>query len=446
MPARLPGPRGTLLLGSLSEFRRDMLGFMTRCAREYGDMSGFRLAHLRVCLVNDPKLIEQVLVQERDRVRKPWDLRELEFALGKGLLTSEGELWKRQRRLIQPAFTHERIRGYGEIMVRRAQAMVASWKDGEVRDLHADMARVTLEIVCEALFGFDISNQADQIGGALELVMRQFERMFTSTIPLPLWFPTPGNLGARRAIRRMDEVVFGIVARRRASGEQRDDLLGRLLAAQDADGKGMSDQQLRDELLTLIGAGHETTAIALAWTFFLLGRHPDVAARIASDLEALAGPPSVEDMGKLASTQEVVQESLRLYPPAWGIARENLEPIDLGGYHLERGTQIWLVNWVTQRDPRFFEEPEAFRPERFAPERASRIPKYAYFPFAGGPRSCVGMHFALLEATLVLACVLQKFRIELVPDHPVELQPSVTLRPRYGIRARVFQRAPVAAV
>jgi cytochrome P450 len=444
MATRLPGPRGTLLLGSLSEFRRDMLGFMTRCAREYGDMSGFRLAHLRVCLVNDPALIEQVLVQERDRVRKPWDLRELEFALGKGLLTSEGELWKRQRRLIQPAFTHERIRSYGAIMVRRAEAMVASWKDGEVRDLHADMARVTLEIVCEALFGVDISTEADRIGEALELVMHQFERMFTSAIPLPLWFPTPGNLRARRAIRRMDEVVYGMVSKRRTSGEERDDLLGRLLAAQDADGTKMTDRQLRDELLTLIAAGHETTALTLGWSLYLLARHPEVEARVAADLEALGAPPSIEDVAKLASTQQVVQESLRLYPPAWGIARENLEPIDLGGYHLERGTQIWLINWVTQRDPRFFEEPDAFRPERFAPERASRIPKYAYFPFAGGPRSCVGMHFALLEATLVLACVLRSFRVELVPEHPIELQPSVTLRPRYGIRARVFQRAPVA--
>lgn len=443
MPGKTPpGPRGHFLTGSLPEFRRDMLGFFTRCAREYGDVSAFSFFHIRGCLVNNPELIQEVLVSKNDRMAKPWDVRELKLALGEGLLTNEGESWRRQRQLIQPAFHHERVRHYAEIMSARAKQRADAWPDGSERDLHAEMMGLTLEIVAEALFGVDISPHVEAVDTGLSVFMRQFEAMLTGPVPLSLKVPTPGNLRARRAIRRLHRIISDIIERRRSSRTNGNDLLACLLAAQDDEGSQMNDRQVRDEVTTLLLAGHETTAIALSWTLYLLARHPEVEARLGDELDSVLGGrrPRPDDVPRLTFTRQVVQEAMRLYPPAWGIAREAIEEIELGGHTIPRGTQIFMVQYVTHRDPRFFAQPEEFRPDRWSPAEAKKIPKYAYFPFGGGSRHCIGSSFAMMEATLLLAVLMQRCRFELVPQHPIELQPAVTLRPRHGIRAVVRRR------
>lgn len=444
-----PGPSGRRILGNTPEFRRDVLGFFTRCAREYGDLVAFRLGPQRCCLVNDPALIEEVLVRLDDRLRKGWDLRQLEFVLGRGLLTNEGGDWYRQRRLIQPAFHNRRIREYARLMGRRSVERAAGWEDGRPLDVHAEMMALTLGIVGEALFGAELSGRVEAVGRALDRVMVQFERMLRGWLPIPLSFPTPGNLAARRALAELDRVVYEIIDRRRAARvgaagadpDQETDLLGSLLAIRDEEGRRLSERRLRDETITLLLAGHETTAIALAWTLWLVARHPEVDARLAGEIEALDPdrPPGPEDVEGLSYAGAVLQEGMRLFPPAWGIGREPLEDVELGGYEIRRGTQIFLVPWVTHRDPRFFPEPERFLPERWTEEPSARpgggrLPKYAYFPFGGGPRYCIGSGFAMMEATIALATVLRRWRFETVPDHPVEPQPAVTLRPRHGIR------------
>ena len=438
---RPPGPRGRFLTGNLAAFRQDVLGFLTRSAREYGDIVGFSLSYVRCCLVNDPALIEQVLVRDHERVRKAWDLRWLRVALGDGLLTNEGDAWRRQRRLVQPAFHNDRIRGYGDIMVRKTDQMLARWSDGEVRDVHADLMSLTLEIVAEALFGVDVAPQARSVAHALGDFMRWFEIAFSEGVPLPLWVPTPANRRAVRAIRHFDAVIRDIIRERRTRGAAGEDLLGFLLAATET-GTGMTDRQLRDEVITLLLAGHETTALALSWSLLLVGQHPDVDARLSREVESVLGGrlPTAADLARLGYTRQVVQESLRLYPPAWGFGREVVEPIQLGDYTLRRGTQVFLVPWVTHRDPRFFPDPERFSPERWGPDAERQIPKYAYFPFGGGPRYCVGSNFAMMEAVLLLATMLQRFRFTVRANETVELQPAVTLRPRSGIRAEVRRR------
>lgn len=438
----MPGPKGHLLTGSLPAFRRDPLGFFARCARDYGDAVAFRILHLRCCLLNDPKWIGQILVRERDATKKPWDFKELRVALGEGLLTSEGERWERHRRHIQPAFQHARIERYGEIMAARAAERLDRWRDGEERDLHAEMSQITLEVVAEALFGVDIAPETRRIGEVLAHFMERFEAMLRSPLPIPLRAPTPANRRLRRELRALDEVVFRIVRERRRRAAGGATLLDDLLTLREDGDPVFDEREIRDELVTFLLAGHETTALALTWALMLLAQHPEAEARFVREIETVLGGrrPEAADARRLRFTEHVVDEALRLYPPAWGVAREARSPIDVGGFRLPPGTQIFLVQYVTHRDPRFFEEPERFQPERWEPERRSAIPKYAYFPFGGGPRACIGAHFALLEATLVLASVMQRFRVELVADQRIELQPAVTLRPRYGLRAIVRRR------
>lgn len=441
--ARLPGPKGSLLRGNLREIRDDILAFLTRCSREYGDVCGFRIAWIRCCQIGDPTLIEQVLVRENDKVRKPFDIRAMKAVVGNGLLTNEGESWRHQRRLIQPAFHHDRVRKYAGIMVRRAEQMARRWEDGQGRDFHADMMELTLQIVAEALFGFDVSSQAQAIAEALGAYMDWFEDMIAGGLPLPLWVPTPRNRRLRRQIEDMQALVDDLLRARRAKGAEGDDLLSWMMRAVDEDGTGMNDPQLRDEVVTLLMAGHETTAIALSWTIYLLGRNPDVEGKLVAELSSVleGRAPNAEDFSRLDYTRQVIEESLRLYPPAWAIAREVVQPFELGGHTMARGTQIFMSQWVTQRDPRFFADPERFIPERWASEHQRNIPKYAHFPFGGGPRYCVGSTFAIMEAAMLLTVFLQRFHFEIDENHPIELQPAVTLRPRYGVRVVPRRRA-----
>lgn len=438
------GPRGHALLGSLRDFSRDQLGFYARCAREYGDVVPVRLGPFPGLLIYHPDAIEEVLVVRNRDFIKSRGVRLMRGFLGDGLFTAEGDLWLRQRRLMQPAFHRQRVAAYGETMAAYAARQAADWHDGAVLDIHEEMMAVTRAIVAKTLFDADVSEEARAIGDASEIVMEYFGKRFGSLLALlPLWLPTPANLRLRRAVRRLDEVVYRMIADRRRSPEDRGDLLSILLEAQDADdGSRMSDRQVRDEAMTLFLAGHETTAVALSWTWYLLAQHPEVDARLADELRAALGgrPPAVTDLPALRYAEMVVMESMRLYPPAYGIGREATRPTEVAGHPVPAGGVVIMPTWVVQRDARWFDEPEAFRPERWAHDAMRRLPRFAYFPFGGGPRQCIGNTFATMEATLVLAAIARRFRLALMPGQRVTPTPYITLRPEPGIRVRLEGR------
>ncbi len=432
-----PSPPGRFLTGHLREFRGDRLSFYVRCRREFGDVVALRFVSRRVYLVSHPDLIESVLVTQARNFIKHFALRLNPLTLGKGLLTSEGDFWLRQRRLIQPAFQRQRLAAFAPDMVAAAERLLARWAPGQAKQIDSEMMRLTLDITGRTLFDADVTGDAADVGEALRVLQRCFLALFTSLVPVPAWMPTPTNLRLRRAVRRLDAIIYRLIAERRAGGAGRGDLLALLLLARDEEvGGGMSDRQVRDEAMTLFLAGHETTALALSWTWYLLARHPEVEARLAEEWRRVLGGrnPTFDDLSKLRNTEWVVLESLRLYPPAPSIGREARAECSLGGFRVPAGTTVLMSPWVVHRDPRWFDRPEEFLPERWAEGGAHR-PKYAYFPFGGGPRLCIGNHFALMEAVLVLATLGQRYRFTLVPDHPVTTWPTVTLRPKDGIRA-----------
>jgi cytochrome P450 len=446
MSSDLPrGPRGHVLLGSGPALARDQIGFYTACVRDYGDLVPLRLGPRRALLVAHPDAIEQVLVaRSRDFVKSP-GVRLLSRLLGEGLLLSEGDTWLRQRRLVQPAFHRQRLAGYGEVMPVYAEGHVAGWRDGDVRDAHAEMMTLTQAIVAKTLFDAEVADESYEIGRASHVLARDFSARLGSLLQqlLPSWLPTPANLRARRAIRRLDEVVYRMIAARRRSGEDRGDLLSILLDAQDADdGSRMTDRQVRDEVMTLFMAGHETTAVALSWTWYLLAQHPEAEARLAAELHAVLGdrPPTLADLPQLRYTEAIVTEAMRLYPPAYAMGRQAARPTEVAGHPVEPGVIVILPTWVVQRDRRWFEDPEAFRPERWAGDRARRLPRFAYFPFGGGPRQCIGSGFAMMEAVLILATIARRFRLALEPGQRIVPTAYVTVRPEPGPRMRLLRR------
>jgi cytochrome P450 len=440
---RPPGPKGHLLWGNLLDFRGDMLGFWTRCAREYGDVCAFRLGPRRCLLVNHPDLIEDVVVTNARNFIKHFALRISPVVLGHGLLSSEGDFWLRQRRLAQPAFSRQRVAAYGEVVVRYTERMIASWKDCEEHDLHADMLQLALGIVAKALFDADVTADAHDVGDALETAVVSFAGAFTSLFHWPLFLPTQPNRRLKRAIRRLDAIIYRFIDQRRASGEDKGDLLSMLLRARDEDdGSRMTDKQLRDEMMTLFLAGHETTAIVMAWTCYLLATNPDAAARLNAELDQVLGgrAPTVADLPRLPYTEYVIQESMRLYPPAYCIGREPLQDCVIGGFKVPAGRTIFMSQWVMHRDPRYFDDPEKFLPERWASDKVKAMPKYAYFPFGGGPRICIGVGFALMETCLILATMAQKWQLTLTPGHTVQPLPQMTLRPANGVHVTIHRR------
>lgn len=438
-----PGPKGHWLTGNLRDFRRDMLGFYTRLAREYGDVARFRLGPKRLVLVSHPDFIEQVLVTENRNFIKHYALRLLTPTLGNGLLMSEGDFWLRQRRLIQPAFSKQRIESYAGLMVEHSERLLAEYRDGESRDLHADMMRLTLGIVAQALLDVNAADRYREVSDAIDEIMHDFNVRFQTAFPIPFWVPTPANQRVKQAVRRLDAIIHEIIQSRRTEGIDRGDLLSVLVHARDEqDQTGMTDRQLRDEVMTLFLAGHETTANVLSWTWYLLATHPRIEAQLHAELQTvLSGRlPTAADVPRLKFTEQIILESMRLYPPAYAFGREAVRDCEIGGCRIPRGTTVLLAQWVTHRDPRFFDRPDEFDPHRWDGEFAKQIPKYAYFPFGGGPRGCIGNTFAMLEATLIVATMASRFRFSLVPDQPVVPWASVTLRPEHGLPATVHRR------
>jgi cytochrome P450 len=440
-----PGPPASRA-GSFKTYSRDPLAFLTAISREYGDIVTMRFYKFRVFYVSHPDYIEEVLVNQARKFIKGRILRANKGLFGNGLLTSEGDFWLRQRRLAQPAFHRARIAAYGETMVQLTERLIAGWRDGETRDIHAEMMRLTLQIVAKTLFDADVDGEAQQVGHALEAIM-DFNSDFRRLILTPSWLPTLRNIRAALAIRRLNKIIYRIIDQRRAAGGDAGDLLSMLLHAQDDDGSRMTNRQLRDEVITLFLAGHETTALALSWTWWLLAQNPQAEAKLYAELDAvLAGrSPTLEDLSKLRFTEHVISESMRLYPPAWGMARLAIEDAQIGGYRIPKGSGVSLSQWVVHRDPRWYEDPEEFRPERWEGDLLKRLPRFAYFPFGGGPRQCIGNSFAMMEAELLLAAIAQKFRLRLVPDQKVEPVASITLRPRHGIHTTLEQRQPARA-
>lgn len=434
-----PRVRELPLVGSAIGLVKDPLGFLERAAREHGDASRFHLPGQHIYLFNHPDAIEQVLVTQRDRLIKDKLTRELSLLLGNGLLVSEGAFWRKQRMLAQPAFHRERIAAYGEVMAGYAERMVAKWSDGETRDVHDDFMHLTLDIVATTLFGTAVGDVAGRIGAALDVLMERYSGAGTL---VPVALPTPGNLRARRAIAELDAIVYAVIAERRRRGDE-GDLLSMMIAATAGDDGAMTDEQLRDEAMTMVLAGHETTALTLGFTMDLLARHPEVARELEAEIDRVLGdrPACAADLPKLAFADAVVRESMRLFPPAWALGREAIAPCEVGGFTVPIGTQLWVAPWIVHRDARWFPEPLAFRPARWANGFAKTLPRHAYFPFGGGPRICIGNAFAMMEAVLVLVTVARRFRVRATSARPLALVPSVTLRPKNGVRLVVHRRA-----
>lgn len=431
-------------MGVMREFNRDSLAFIERTQREFGDIVWMRFLYVPALFLHHPNEVEYVLATNPRNFIKSMTLRSNFFhrLVGNGLLTSQGEEWKRQRRLSSPAFHRERIAAYANTMVEFTERLTSSWCDGETRDMHRDMMRLTLEIVVRCLFKADVSHDVDHVGDTLKELVKPFASQASLKWILNNRLPTPYHFRFHALAKKIDTVVYRIIAERRASGKDEGDLLSMLLAARDEDGSQMSDRQLRDEVMTLFLAGHETTALTLAWSWYLLGTHPEAEKKFHAELDEVLGGrvPTMADLPRLRFTEQIAKESMRLYPPAYGLGREAIEDCEIGGYYVPAGTQVFLFQWTTQRDARFYDEPLAFKPERWTEEFVETLPKYAYFPFGGGPRGCIGASFAMMEIILCLATIGQKFRLELVPDHPVEIYPAMSLRPKDGVHVVVSDR------
>jgi cytochrome P450 len=439
-----PGPKGVPVFGSVFEPRGDSIGYLTRCAREFGDIVFFRFLGVPACFVNRPDYIESVLVTQNNNFVKSKDYRAMRRVLGNGLLLSDGEIWRRQRKLIQPAFHQERIAAYADIMTGYTQRMLASWSDGQTLDIHAAMMHLTLGIVAKTLFDADVSREAEEVDAALTVLMGKFLRQAGLALLLPTWVPLPTSQLLKRAVGRLDKVIYGIIERRRASGQMSGDLLSDFLQVQDDEGIGMTDRQLHDEIMTLFLAGHETTANVLSWTWFLLGQNPDAEEKLIEELRRVLGGrvPTPADLPQLVYTDTVLRESMRLYPPVWVIGRRALAPFRLGEYELPADTNVLISQLILHRDARYFPEPERFDPDRWSlsDPRGASLPRFAYFPFGGGPRVCIGAGFAMMEAVLLLATIAQQYRVQIAPDQKVKMQQSVTLRPRNGIQVTLKRR------
>jgi cytochrome P450 len=441
-----PGPRGHWLLGSMPEFLADNLGFITRVAREYGDVARYRMAHMSWYQVNHPDGIARILQENwRNYGKGALTLGVLRPVAGNGLLLSEGAFWLRQRRLMQPTFNHRNVAAFGEMMVEATCRMLDRWQRypaGELVDILQEMSHLTLDIVSQALFSTRVGDEAGAIGQAVTTLVEDIGYRFEVPFYPPPAVPTPRNLRRRAALAALDRTVYGIIAARRSGETAGDDLLGLLMGVRDEQsGAAMGDKQLRDELITLFIAGHETTALTLSWAWHLLAEHPQQAARLHAELANALGEraPTIADLPNLPYSRMVIEETLRLFPPAWVTNRQAVEDDEICGYRIPAGAIVMISPYVVHRHTAYWDNPEAFDPERFTPERSANRPHYAYFPFGGGPRQCIGKGFALMEAQLILATLAQRCRLRHVPGHQVEPQALMTLRPRGGLPMTVEQ-------
>ena len=421
------------------------MGALRELSQVYGDVSTFKVGAQRLALLNHPTFVEDVLVTRARLFKKGRALERAKRLLGEGLLTSEGDLHRRQRRLVQPAFHKTRISGYADTMVRRAAQAADRWQDGQPIDATAEMNRLTLTIVGETLLGTNVEEDAGGVRNALTAVLSAFTLTMSPFAPLLERLPLPAVRRYERAQITLDRLVYRIIQDRRARADDRGDLLSMLLLASDTEegGERMTDRQVRDEAMTIFLAGHETTANALAWTWHLLAAHPDVERRLHEEIDRVLGGrlATADDMPLLVYTRMVIAESMRRYPPAWGIGRRAIEDVTIGGYLVPKGTVVLVSQFLLHHDPRFFADPERFDPDRWRPDRQATRPRFAYFPFGGGTRVCIGEPFAWMEAILVLATIAQRWRLDRIDADPIPMQPGITLRPASRIRLIPRRRA-----
>lgn len=442
-----PGPKNGLLgLHHLARLQRDVLGYAGELARDHGDIVYYRVGPVRAYQLTHPEHIQEVLVKQARRFQRPARTKRVwgKFE-GNGLAVSDGDFWLRQRRLVQPAFHPQRLRHYADIMTEFAGKMLDGWESRAEVQVADEMSQLTLAIAARTLFDADLSGQAAGVRDAMAVIQEKTIREMSQAFTLPDWLPLPGKTRERRAIRYLHDLVAGMIRERRVSGADKGDLLSKLLLAVDDEGdhSGMTDKQAEDEAVTLLLAGYETIANALVWTMYLLARHLDVQTRLAENIvHVLAGRmPGVDDLPKLAALERVVKESLRLYPPAYFYSREAVAEAEVGGYRIPRGSLVHFVPYLVHRDPRWFEQPGEFLPDRFLPEREEQLPPFAYFPFGGGPHVCIGKPFAMMEAVLILATVLQRFQLSPPPGQgDPEMIMQITLQLKGGLRAQLKRR------
>ncbi|MBL4683984.1 MAG: cytochrome P450 [Nannocystaceae bacterium] len=440
-----PGPPKRLFFGNVFEFLADPLTSIDQLRDKYGDTSLSRFGPIRFVFTHNPDDIHHVLVRNHRNYVKSRSYEGLRLVMGNGLVTSEGDFWRRQRRLSQPAFHRQRLVGLGETMAECVETTMATWLarcDGKTIDIdfHQEMMRLTLSIVGRTLFGIDLGHESNTLGPAVSVVLQHANEFAESIVRVPLWVPTPGNLRFQRAKKLLDATVHKIISARRESNRDEGDLLSMLMGITDESGEErMTDAQLRDEVMTLFLAGHETIATTMSWTFLLLTQHPDVLAKVRAEANEVLGdrPVTFADLPRLEYLGWVVNESMRIYPPVWILERQALADDMVGGYRIPKGTIVAVSPWGLHHSPKLWRNPERFEPERFSPERSEGRSKYAFLPFGGGPRVCIGNSFALMEAKVIVASLVRRFSVEIATDPPPTPEPRVTLRPRDGMRAKL---------
>jgi cytochrome P450 len=439
-----PGPRPLISASNIIAFRRDRCGFLMELAREYGDLVYFKLGPTPAFFINHPDYIRDVLVTNHKNFMKGEGAQRSKRLVGEGMATSEGELHRRQRRLAQPAFHRQQIAGYAATMVDYTVRMRDGWKDGETLDISREMMRLTLNTACKTFFSADVESAADEIGDAFSKAISLFNFLLLPYSSYLEKLPLPVVRRFQRAKERLDTMIYRMIEERRRNIGEREDLFTALIRARDeeGDGTGMTDLQLRDEIITIFLAGHETTANALTWTWYLLSQNPEVEARLHREVdEVLNGRlPTAEDYPKLSYTEMALAESMRLYPPAWITGRRALNDYQIKDYFIPARSLILMSQYVMHRNEKYFVDPLKFDPERWRPEAKESRPKFSYFPFGGGPRMCIGENFAWMEGVLMIATLAQRWKMKLVEGHPVKLQPIVTLRPKYGMKMVVGRR------
>ncbi len=439
------GPRGHFILGNMADFQKEPLAFFQMLARDYGDVARFRLGPYSALFISHPDHIQQMLVKDAKKYHKS---QVIKLAMGKfisnGLVSSDGTFWQKQRQLIQPAFHYTRIQSYAAEMVKATERLMSEWGSSQEVEIEEAMMKVALNIVNKTLFDANVTDaSAQQVHEAMRIFQDIVGNEVKSPSMLPDWIPTDHNRSRLKALKLLDSIILKIINERRASGEDRGDLLSMLLLSRFEDGSLMPDQQVRDEALTLFVAGHETTGTALTWTLYLLSQYPNQADKLREELDnVLAGRlPTLDDLSQLPYIEMVIKESMRLYPPAWMTSRMATEDTSIGDYAVKKGTMIFVSPYVTHHDPRWWELPDVFRPERFAAGWEEQVPRYAYFPFGGGPRVCIGNTFAMMEARLIIATLVQAFHFKFIPDQKVEMLPLATLRSKHGLKMDVTARS-----
>jgi cytochrome P450 len=441
-----PGPRGYPLIGVLPGLRSDPLRTFLDAADRYGDVVHMKAGPYHGYLLSEPAHIRHVLQDNARNYHKSPLYARLRDTLGNGLLTSEDSSWLRQRRLAQPAFHRQRLVAMAETMVACTEQMLERWDraapDGATIDVVEEMMALTQAIIVRTMFSTDLGETADVVNRTWPIINRRIGETFWAT-KIETTLPLPANRRFWRALAELDGVVYRIIADRRRTGRDEPDLLSMFVSARDEEtGGGMSDRQLRDEVMTMLLAGHETTSLALSWTYYLLSRHPAVERSIAEEVDRVVGAarPSFAHLDQLVCARRAIEESLRLYPPAWGFSRRALGDDEIGGFRVRKGSLVFLIPFVLHRRPALWPDPDRFDPDRFTPEHEAARPKFAYIPFGGGPRGCIGNHFAMIEAQLIVASIAQRYRVELLPDQQIRPEPLITLRPAPGVRARLMKR------